>query len=525
LQGRWLLLIGLLFAPLSLGALGWSAARLGQSQRRLVSVNRDTLLTGAVVGQLSRLGDRDKDGVPRLFAGGDCDDGDPSVRPGVYDPPGDGIDQNCTGADLNLDENPIPPPTRAPLGVKRPWNVLLLTLDAVRYDKLLEHMPQLKALAAQGISFTNAYSQGAATYWSLASLMTSAMPSRLQLGADQTPLPQMLLLTEALNKGGWHTALFANVTVFFIRGLRQGTHVANYDTSHYTIHGAKPGSAHLTDGVLKHLRAWQAGELRPRRDRFFLWAHYYDPHDPYFEVPDYPAEDSTDEARYDAILRYVDVEVARLIQGVRAMGLLDSTLIVITADHGDEFLDHGHRFHGKTLYEEMVHVPLIYLAPGVTPRALSVPASHLEIAPTILDLLGEPVPGGYQGRSRAPELLGGAEAPIEPVYFEVFPDSNYPNHQVGVRRGDLKLIYRIDKNTFELYDLARDPLERDNLYDVDPRAAPLTALLLRYADHHLYWLGQGRTGAKLPPGAPGKSAKRHTPRPQKTPHAVEAQAL
>ncbi len=515
------------------GGLAWSSAALGDSQSRLLALDRDTVLAGRVASRLGRIGDGDGDGVSSRFAGGDCDDADPKVRPGVYDPPGDGRDQNCTGADLDLKTDPIKAPKRPTPQAKRDWNVVLLTIDALRADVVDAHMPRLKALAAEAVDYRNAYAHGAATYWSIPALLLSKPPSRLEMGRDQTPVGREVMMTEALRDAGWHTALFANVTVFFVRGLRQGTQTANYDTSRFTVHGAKPGSEHMTDGLLRHVDAWREGKLKPKRDRFFVWGHYYDPHDPYFEVPDYPAEDGSDRARYEAIVRYTDAQIGRLVDGLRERGLWDRTLFVLTADHGDEFGDHGHRFHGRTLYEEMTHVPLVLHVPAIEPRVLEVPIGHMEVAPTLLELLGVRIPKRYLGRSRAHEVLTGTPAKVEPVYTEVFADSNYDGHQVAVRLGDLKLIYRIDANYYELYDLAADPAERVNVYDTHSDAPALRALLLEYTDHHLYHLGRGKTGAKVPEGAPKakkpkkkrkKKPKRKKPKkkPKKKPNKQSA---
>jgi len=497
---------------------GWAAGNLGESQRSLVAVDRDTLLAGPLTRRLSTIGDRDGDGVSRLFAGGDCDDTDPTIRPGVYDPPGDGIDQNCTGIDLAKNARAFVRQVRRTPLKAHAKHVVLITVDALRDDIVADHMPKLAAMAAENVHFTNAYSHGAATYWSLPALLASKMPSAMHMGRDQTPVNRELLFTEVLRNGGWHTSLFANVTVFFVRGLRQGALTTNYDTSHYTVHGAKPGSAHLTDALLEHADKWQKGALKPAREKLHIWAHYYDPHDPYFEVPGYPASDDSDRARYVAIARYVDDEIARLVSGLKARGLWKDTLFVLTADHGDEFLDHGHRFHGATLYEEMVHVPLVMHVPGIKKRIIDGPVGHMELAPTMLELLGKKVPQQYEGRSRSQEILTGAPAPLEPVYFEVFPDSNYSGHQVGLRLGSLKLIYRLTENIFELYDLERDPRERDNVYDTHPEAPGLRLLLAAYVDHHLYALGQGKSGAKQPPGSPKKSKskrKRSSKSPKK----------
>ena len=497
------LLAGLGFALAAGAALAWSASALGESQSRRLALQRDTLLTGGITQVLGRFGDGDGDGVAGSFGGGDCDDTRADTRPGIVDLPDDGIDQNCTGADQRKSQDPLKVARHAtPVGPPTDWHVVVLTVDALRFDAYRAHMPGLQAVAAQAVDFENAYAHGASTYWSVPSLMASTVPSRLDMGRDQTPVAAMTLLAEVLQPAGWHTALFANVTIFFVRGLRQGTDVGNYETSDFTVHGAKPGSAHLTDGLLRHVDAFLAGKATPKKDRLFLWGHYYDPHDPYFEVPGFPAEDGSDKAKYEAIVRYTDQEITRLIKGLQERGLWEKTLFVLTADHGDEFLDHGHRFHGHSLYEEMVHVPLLLHVPGVAPRRIAAPIGHLDVGPTLLDLLNLPVPKGWLGQSRAATLRTGQPWPETPVYFEALPDSNYKAHQVGVRVGNLKLIHRVREHIFELYDLEADPKERSNRVDDHPRAAELKALLGIYLDHHLSWLARGKTGAEVPPGAP-----------------------
>ena len=493
------------FAVAAGAAVLWSAVALGQSQGRLLALDRDTLLAGRVSALLAGLGDRDGDGVPGAFRGGDCDDHNPAIRPGVVDPPDDGVDQNCTGADMRKAQDPLKIPRRdPPVAPRADWHVVVLTIDALRFDTYRKQMPHLAALAAESVEFTHAYAHGNSTYWSIPSLMASTVPSRLEMGRDQTPVPAMTLMAEVLQGQGWHTALFANVTIFFIRGLRQGTDVGDYSTSEFTVHGAKPGSAFLTDGLLRHVDAFLGGTLQPRRDRFFLWGHYYDPHDPYFEVEGFPADDGSDKAHYEAIVRYTDRELGRLVDGLKSRGLWEKTVLILTADHGDEFLDHGHRFHGHSLYEEMVHVPLIVHVPGIPARTLDVPIGHMEVMPTLLDLLGLAAPKGWLGRSRAEEVRTGTPAVAQPIYFEALPDSNYKAHQVGVRLGPLKLIHRIRENGFELYDLIEDPLEHHNVVDTHPQAATLRALLGVYLDHHLAHLALGKTGAEVFPPAEGK---------------------
>ncbi len=478
--------------------LGVAFGLAGDRQSRLLALDRDTLLTGQVLRAVRRLADGDGDGVSSRLGGGDCDDADPAVRPGGYDTPDNRRDENCNGVDLVLRDDPLKAPPRTPPAQgPQPWHVVFLTIDTVRDDLARQHMPRLTALAAESMDFRRAYAHGAATYWSIPALMTSTMQSRLEFGPDQTPVEKELFLAEVLRDAGWQTALYANVTIFFVRGLKQGTESQNYETSDFTKHGEFPGAEHMTRGLLAYVDRYQK-QAPPPKDRFFLWGHYYDPHDPYGEVPGHPAADGSDRARYIANLSYTDEHVGALIDGLKSRGLWERTVVVVTSDHGDEFGEHGHRFHGGTLYEEMIRVPLLIRVPGMTPRTSDVPIAHLDVAPTLLDLLGVPTPARFVGRSRADEIRTGRAPEPYPVYAEILPDSNYDRHQIAVILGRHKLIQRLGEGYGELYDLDADPAERDNRIDDDPARADLERLAATYADHHLYWIAQGKTGARVP---------------------------
>ncbi len=496
---RAVVLVAVLGVALPAAGVGVAAAWVGARQSRLLALDRDTLLTGPVLRRLRALADADGDGVAAVLGGGDCDDADPAVRPGGYDVPDNRRDENCNGADLELRRDPLAaPPRSAPAGPAQPWHVVFLTVDTVRDDLARQHMPNLMALAAESMDFRRAYAHGAATYWSIPALMGGTMQSRLEFGPDQTPVEKELMLAEVLRDAGWQTALYANVTIFFVRGLKQGTEYQNYETSDFTKHGEFPGAEHLTAGLLGYVDRFLKDTRPTRKDRFFLWGHYYDPHDPYGEVPGHPAADGSDRAKYIANLEYTDEHLGALFAGLKARGLWERTVVVVTSDHGDEFGEHGHRFHGGTLYEEMIHVPLFIRVPGLPARVSDVPIAHLDVAPTLLDLLGVATPPRFVGRSRAEDLrTGHAPAPY-PVYAEVLPDSNYDRHQIAVILGQHKLIQRLGEGYGELYDLAADPHERENRIDDDAAMATLGPLATTYADHHLYWVSQGRTGARVP---------------------------
>lgn len=465
---------------------------------------RDTVLASWTAPPMARLlADGDSDGAPRALGGLDCDDAQPGVRPGAYDTPGDGIDQNCTGADYD-GRDPWPRPRRVPPQGEAPdLDVILITVDALRFDMITDYMPALKALEAESVVFENAYAHGAATYWSMPAMLASTLPSRLDMACSKTPEKRMVMLPEVLEKHGYTTAMFTGTALFFRDGLRQGIKHPNFDASNRTGAGWKgPGGLHQTSDIFKYM---EKGPGRKAK-KSFIWTHYYDPHYPYFEIEGYPPEDSSDWAKYVAIVRYTDAQIARLIQRLKKNGRWDRTVLILTADHGEAFGEHGHAFHGQAVYDESVKVPLIIRVPGVAPRRITAPIGLMDVSPTLLDLLKLPVPRPWLGRSWL-SAMNGEPPPDAPVFVEVLPDSNYKKHMVGMRRGDWKLIHHVTDGRDELYNLADDPGELRNLYDTAPEAQPMRAELMRYLDHAIAELAKNKAGTYLPPGAP-KSKKR-----------------
>jgi arylsulfatase A-like enzyme len=143
---------------------------------------------------------------------------------------------------------------------------------------------------------------------------------------------------------------------------------------------------------------------------------------------------------------------------------------VLTADHGEEFGEHGGAFHAVTLYDEVARVPLMIAAPGIAPRAVDAPVSLLDVAPTLLELVGGEGLGDAEGRSLVGAMRGGA-LDVRPVFAE---SVRYGRGVRSVVSGGYKLVYEARAGTYELYDLARDPGEQRVLTDEEPgRAAAL----------------------------------------------------
>jgi arylsulfatase A-like enzyme len=214
----------------------------------------------------------------------------------------------------------------------------------------------------------------------------------------------------------------------------------------------------------------------------FLFTHFMDAHFPY----DKGRADGSPKDRFVSELSIVDREIGRLRRVLARLPIASRTTLIVTADHGEAFGEHGRTQHGTTVYEELLRVPLLIRSPGVAPREVSEPVSLVDLAPTILDLNGIATPGSYMGQSLVPFLRGASPALTRPILAEgrlkralIFPDG-------------MKAITDERRGTVELYDLVNDPKELRNLAsegaaDVEARVGALdTFFAARGLDRHGY---------------------------------------
>jgi choline-sulfatase len=392
-------------------------------------------------------------------------------------------------------------------------NLLLVSLDTTRFDHTSlgdyerDTTPRLRALAAEGASFDLAYAPTATTGPTHATLFTSRLPRDHGVVKNGVELDVRLhTLAEHLASHGWRTAAFVSSYVMSARwGWQQG--FGHFDDAFEPEDTTYPGR--IWEGRVVHAgfdrraaattaraRAW----LESQRDGrpFFLFVHYYDPHAPYvppepfsgrFPVGEEAPPLVAEIARYDEEIAYTDSQVGVLLDALDELGLSAETLVIVTADHGEGLMDHGHMAHGAQIYEEQVRVPLLVRLPGVVPADLrdAGPAELLDVAPTALELMGVPgAPERFGGRSLAAALRGEASLdPDHPVrlfrrhYAEREGRERPRGEQDGVRLGRWKYIERPSEGEPELYDLEADPGERRNLIhwrpDVADRLAPLLA--------------------------------------------------
>jgi arylsulfatase A-like enzyme len=291
-----------------------------------------------------------------------------------------------------------------------------------------------------------------------------------------TTLPELLLTA------GYDTACIASHLFVTTRhGLQQG--IVHTDDS-YAYPEVEPEesitSQAIADRGIRFLD-WKA--KAPERAPWFLWLHFFDPHAAYMEHPGISEQfvspgqrtgEQVSRDRYDGEIRYTDQHVGRVLAALEAHGLAASTLVVLVSDHGEEFWDHGAHGHGHSLHREVMRVPLALRAPGLTPRRIPDLVRQIDVLPTVLELCGIPVPPGIAGRSLVPLLRGETLAPACAL-SELALNTNTLD---GLRRGDLRLIRAPETGAARLFDLGRDPLEREELDDPALRAE-LTAELER----------------------------------------------
>lgn len=370
--------------------------------------------------------------------------------------------------------------------LEAPRRVVVIVVDTLRADHLpiygygKDTAPFLTRLAQESVVFEHAYAAASWTAPSTASLFTSLYPFQhgVVLGLRATrklqardhglrlrTLPEELdTLPEVLQRAGYATfGLTQNVNISarlgFDQGFQRFRNLPADDTA---------------DVLHARLVAWKRHlDAAPRS---FLYLHYLDPHSPYHERA--PLFDPRSEGRarrisaYDSEIHYVD---DYLRQAYELFAWDDDTLLVVTADHGEEFWEHGSVEHGRTLYGEVLNVPLLVRFPGArfAGRRVSAPVSLIDVLPTLRDALGLPADARDQGRSLLPLLRGGETAAQRTLFAHLHrpePSTGRVLDQRAALGSGRKLVMGVE-NGPALFDLFADPLDHVNLAAREPRLA------------------------------------------------------
>ncbi len=365
---------------------------------------------------------------------------------------------------------------------RRQPNVLLITFDTTRADHVgfisgkKNVTPTLDALATDGTAFTTAVASQPLTAPSHATILTGLYPYHhgLRNNGAYTLAAKNVSLAERLHDAGYDThAIIAAYVLDSRFGFDQGFDAYDDDLSAGAILGRGEREIDATQVAEKALQ-WLGA--RDRRKPFFLWLHFYDPHARY--AP--PIDIARTLPGYDGEIHYADRELGRVLAKLREQKQLDDTLIVFTSDHGEALGEHGEEGHGYFVYDSTTRVPLIFAGPRVPHgRKLDWIASHVDIVPTILDLLGIAKPSGLDGASLASSWSDN-HAPDRRAYSETFAARmNFGWSELrSMRSSDARVI---DAPKREVYDLATDRNEQHNLYgSALPRnARPMFADLTR----------------------------------------------
>ena len=389
-------------------------------------------------------------------------------------------------------------------------NVVICVIDAARADHIgcygypRETTPNIDRLAEEGVIFEEHFVPYCHTKASTASLFTGLYPDTHLVRVDSTMERGQFTMAAGLESGGFSTAFFSSNAV--------ASPAMGIGREFQEVFSRGQGEGQLADRTPETLLEVFARWLEGRdRSRFFAYVHFVPPHLPYEAPPvlkalfagqeppnawqgplEFPEARPPDRPRdsppleewvnlYDANLRWADWAVGQLEGLLRERGLLDSTVFILTSDHGEAFREHGYRYHTRGVYDELVHIPLLIRFPGsdrVVGRVSGL-SQTVDVLPTVFELLGVRYPAGeVQGRSLLPLLSGEASRVREYVYATAAG----PGETYLIRDERAALILLKGGRQRALYDLEADPQQRHNVVDDRPeRAAEMVAAFRAFA--------------------------------------------
>lgn len=423
---------------------------------------------------VQRLSDADGDGVSSLFGGRDCAPFDAERSPAERDIPNNRVDEDCDGEDLVVTDGA--PPLAVFSAKLRPeqvkdYNVLWLIVDSLRTDHLplygyaTNNSPALSALGKEAIVFERAYAQSSNTSLSVPSMFSGRIPGSLQWRKGGYPVaqPGAPYLAETLSEAGYATTLVTNDWVKKrLPGIAHG----------FERRVAAPSRVNWRSGryVLSNVIVAME-EARSKQQPFFVAAHVDDVHHPYISwkntaVPSF-TNGETELEHYDRGISVFDQQLQVLVDHLKSTKLWHNTIFIVTADHGEEFGEHGGSIHSQSCYEEVVRVPLLMRIPGFKPRRVAERVSLTDLVPTVIELTGkEEHTSEFDGQSvLVPLLAPGLVDENRPVYCSIFQLlSGRRNFFVrSVRTDGWTLTHDLISDRVELFDTTSDPAEQKDL--------------------------------------------------------------
>lgn len=400
------------------------------------------------------LTDFDGDGASGLLGGLDCGPFDANTSPDAFDLPENGVDENCTGADARWPD-PLPKAVY-PEPERRPYNVLVLSVDALRADHLGVYgyerntSPHIDALARRSWLFRNAFAQSPKTFFSLPSLHTGRYPSNITRDYDHPSVKNrkgyayylgedVPTLAESFRQAGYDTALISRLRMLRSLGLARG-----FEHTAWT----------------KNVARETVRRLERLESPFYAWVHLLEPHDPYEKHAEYDFGDGTID-RYDSEIAAADAIIGKVLAALGPRE--DDTIVIVTSDHGEAFGEHGLRFHPQELYTKLLHVPLIVTVPGLPPREVASIVELVDLFPTLCELT--PIRLGCH-RTDGETLLSTAWGARPTRPGGAYASALHPS--LGLIRRSLadesfRIIHDSVRERLELYNLRVDPTEQHNV--------------------------------------------------------------
>ena len=411
-------------------------------------------------------------------------------------------------------------------------HILLIAVDTLRYDRLSIHgashptSPKIDALLRRGARFDQARVVEPLTAPSMVSMITSMQPHEHGASRNGIPMRERLpSIPKVLDRMGYHTVAFVGNWTLRDKLSGLGEHFDEYHEvltrkRWFGMLFSEANADDLNEAALDWMDRYFASKSRRP---MFLWAHYVDPHAPY-ELHKEHAEalgistrgEVSRSDRYDTEVAFVDRAIGELIAGARAHVAAEDLLIIFVSDHGENLGEHGYWGHGRHLWEENLRVPMSFTWEGhIPPRKVDALASTLDLGPTLLGLLGLPVPDVFEGFDWAPLLMRGEAPPPRVTHHQAHKGAAQRNGGVKQRRGGLlevslvriddqdahsKEVYRLKGEKHQVFLLDKDP------HELKPRVAESLSPELQS------WLDAVREGL---------ARTDHAPVPELDPESIE----